>query len=289
MTTQALSDGASVETPGAIRESLGFLEVEGAQLHCVHHHARGASRGAVILCGSIGAERERAYRTLVEMARAMAHDGFDAVRFDYRGIGESTGRFEEHCLADWRHDVEACIRWVREGTPEVPVGLWGVRAGALLAAEIAAAGEPSVACDGVMLHAPLDGRPLLESMLRSSLVADMVGRPGAKRSTREQLVERMERGEQVLVDGYAWTSRLWSDAASHLVVPPEADDPRPWRLVDFRGAPKAVAASGTTLARDLESGPRFWESSRLLHSRSPTLLDRTRTWLRDLAAARRQA
>ncbi len=118
-------------------ETMGYIEMEGDQLYFVQHHAARTDgpRGAVVVCGPIGAQRERAYRTLVDLSRSLALQGFDVLRFDYRGIGESTGRFERLCMSDWKGDVERCISFVRDRAPGAPLALWGVRAGALLASE----------------------------------------------------------------------------------------------------------------------------------------------------------
>ena len=268
-----------VDPSSGAQEQLSYLDVGDAsgQLHVVHHRARGEPRGGLVLCGPIGAERERSYRTLVDIARAVAADGFDALRFDYRGMGESTGNFEDYCLSDWRRDVETCIPLIRERLSDRPLGLWGVRAGALLASEVFATGVGA----GVMLCAATDGQAHLMDILRRSLVADMLARPGKRRSTRDEIVAAMERGEVVNVDGYPWSKRLWQDAASHGVVIP-ADDRRPWRVVDFAGLPQTAVGSRHEARRQINSDGRFWESGRTLVPTIPSLAASTIAWLTSL-------
>jgi pimeloyl-ACP methyl ester carboxylesterase len=268
-----------VDPTSGAREDIRYLDVGdcGGQLYSVHHHAQGRRRGGVVLCGPIGAERERSYRTLVDIARTVAAAGFDALRFDYRGIGESTGRFEDYCLSDWRQDVEICARQIRERCPNQAIGLWGVRAGALLASEAFGAGL----ADGAMLCAPMDGQPLLRDILRRTLVADMLARPRGKRSTREEIVTSLECGAVVNVDGYAWSRRLWQDAATHRVVVP-ADDLRPWQVVDFTGLPKTVFDHHVVSRRQVNSAGRFWESSPALVPKDMSLAASTVTWLDSL-------
>lgn len=253
------------------QESFGYLEVDGEQLYFARHHARHSPRGAVVICGPIGAERERAYRTLVELGRALASAGFEALRFDYRGIGESTGAFERLCLSDWRHDVECCTRDLTRQLPGVPVALYGVRAGALLAAHCFRAGLG----DAMILAAPMDAGPLLQDILRRSLIAEMLANPHAPRTTRDACIARLERDELVNVDGYFWSGRLWRDAANLRLPFPDAHEPRPWKVVDFKGLPRTElpARAAPHLERDAEE--RFWDSSGPLVPRTSRLVDQT--------------
>lgn len=265
-----------VDPARATPETIRYLDLAGGeQLYTVLHHARGESRGSLLLCGPINAERERGLRSIVDLARSLAADGYDVMRFDYRGIGESTGAFDERCLSDWREDIRACATALRAIAPRAPLSLWGLRAGALLVSELFAAGLG----DAAMCCAPMDGQPLLQDILRRTLVADMMARPHAKRTTREEIVAALERGEFAVVDGYRWSRRLWEDAAAHRFTAP-ADLGRPWRVVDFRGLPKSSLPAALESCRDTETSERFWESTPQLVPKSQSLLDRMRTWLR---------
>lgn len=280
MTSGAYGDCSFVEPSTGTREQFSYLDVgdDGAQLYVVHHQAQGSPRGGVVLCGPIGAERERGYRTLVEIARAVAADGFDALRFDYRGIGESTGRFEDYCLSDWRKDIEACVKLSRDRLRGRPLGLWGARAGALLASEVFGAGFG----DGLMLCAPLDGQPHLIDILRRSLVADMLARPNKRRATREEFVSALERGELVNIDGYLWSRRLWQDASAHRVSVP-VDNVRPWQVIDYRGSQRNAREAEHDAHWHLYSAGRFWEGSpTLLPTTLRDLTERTIGWLRSM-------
>lgn len=263
---------------GAV-ETAGYLDCEGDQLYFVRHHARqaeGGTRGSIVLCGTIGAQRERAYRTMVETARLMAARGFEVVRFDYRGIGESGGRFERMCLSDWKRDVEACAALLREDAPGMPMALWGVRAGALLASECFAEGMG----DALMLCAPMSGRTMLSDILRRTLVAEMLSRPNAPRTTAEECQEKLKRGELVNVDGYWWSGRLWDDAERHPLVLPGEGESRPWRVMDLKGAPKTEMPAWAQDKRVMEMTDQFWELNAVLVPRSMEFVERGVEWLR---------
>jgi alpha-beta hydrolase superfamily lysophospholipase len=104
-------------------------------------HAREgpATRGlAVVLCNPLGYEGMSVHRTYRHLAERLAKRGFVALRFDYDGTGDSSGRSDDpgrvrawldsiHAAAD-----EACAR---SGTRQV--ALLGVRFGATLAGQAA--------------------------------------------------------------------------------------------------------------------------------------------------------
>lgn len=278
--TSAVASGCSFTDPASgAREDIRYLDVGDphGQLYVVHHHARHRPRGGIVLCGSIGAEREWGFRMLVDIARAVAAEGFDALRFDYRGIGESTGRFDDYCLSDWRRDVEACVHLLRENLPGQPLGLWGIRAGALLASEVFDTGQG----DGLLICAPMDGQPLLQDILRRKLVADMLARPRAKRSTREEIVAAIEAGAVVDVEGYPWSKRLWLDAACHRVVIP-AEDGCPWQVVDFKGLPKTKLGLHQETHRQVNSAGCFLHGGPALVPLDSSLATSTAAWLKSL-------
>lgn len=55
------------------------------------------------------------------------------MRFDYRGIGDSSGELEEVTVADWIEDIRLAIMEGKEISGCRKVQIFGVRAGALLA------------------------------------------------------------------------------------------------------------------------------------------------------------
>jgi Serine aminopeptidase, S33 len=263
-------------------ESVGYIDVAGSRVYTVMHAAPKPA-AAVLLCGPIGAERERAYRTLVDLAREIATAGFVAMRLDYRGIGESTGRFEELTLSDWHADVVACAEHLAEQVPGLPLALWGVRAGALLVSESFRDGLG----DAAMFCAPTSGREMLQDILRRNFVAEALTGRTARPTTREELVQSLEHGAAVNVDGYPWSGRLWADAARHAMVFPPASETRPWRLVEYRRATRSAPIAEVTAQidehREIEAGERFWEGSMAQVPRPSTLPERTVAWLRTLA------
>src|SRR4029077_3267920 len=70
-----------------------FVAVDGGALFVWHHPPPPSVRrgGAIVLCPPIGYEYMSAYRTVRLLAERLAALGFDALRIDYDGTGNSTG------------------------------------------------------------------------------------------------------------------------------------------------------------------------------------------------------
>jgi uncharacterized protein len=64
--------------------------------------------------------------------------GIAVASFDKRGVGESTGRWQEAAIEDQAADALACLDAVQAAVPEVPVGLFGHSQGGWVVVEAAA-------------------------------------------------------------------------------------------------------------------------------------------------------
>jgi alpha/beta superfamily hydrolase len=266
-----------------VLESARYLDFAHGQLYTVTHAASRPQRGAVLLCGPFGVERERAYLTLVQWARMLAARGFDVLRFDYRGTGESSGNFEDMTLAHWREDAACCAAQLSATTRGGAVIVHGVRLGALLAAELFDSGIG----DGLLLWAPpQSAEALLRDTLRHNLIAQRMADPHAPPIVRETLVAALEAGEPVQVDGYCWTRALWNEARQHALRLPAPGETRPWRALQARvGGVTALEARPPSGAQSLKNATvveadTFWgSSSSLLVPRSEGFFHASLDWL----------
>src|SRR5262245_29313713 len=104
-----LTDRASaVEVP--VPRS-GFISNDGRPLFASHHSPpRHLRRGlGIVLCPPLGYEYTSAYRTWRVLAERLASIGFDALRVDYDGTGDSIGDAEEpDRVAAWLRGL-ACV------------------------------------------------------------------------------------------------------------------------------------------------------------------------------------
>jgi exosortase A-associated hydrolase 2 len=215
-----------------------FLDQHADQLYGVLHPAVGKVRGTVLMAGPFAAERERAHNVTILWCQRAAQAGFDALYFDYRGIGESSGRFEDQTFDTWLDDLTASARWLRERRPEAPLYLLGVRLGAVLAAQ---AFERGIGSGLVMWGPPRSARDMLWDVLRRILAADFMQAPtGAAKKTREDYARMLEGGELVNVDGYFWSPELWRSAERFPLALPGSDEQRPWLNVDLKLVPRGA-------------------------------------------------
>lgn len=101
--------------------------------------ADGRCRGAVVVCPPIGKEHVDAYRALVALAQKLTAEGLLVVRFDYLGTGDSTGAQDApDAVACWLDSIVTAVDYVRDAGIE-EITLLGLRVGALLATQAAAA------------------------------------------------------------------------------------------------------------------------------------------------------
>ena len=99
----------------------------------LHRPTDGGKAMGLVLCPPFGEERKSAARVLTRAARLLCAAGFDVLRFDYRGTGESDGCLETVSLWEWVEDIRRAMRHLSACTGVERVGLIGVRFGAALA------------------------------------------------------------------------------------------------------------------------------------------------------------
>jgi alpha/beta superfamily hydrolase len=80
-------------------------------------------------------------KVVTTVARAFARLGADAVRFNFRGVGASAGRYGDG--VGEREDALAVVAWCRERWPGRPLYLGGFSFGGAVAAAIAARVAPA--------------------------------------------------------------------------------------------------------------------------------------------------
>ncbi|MGE3509283.1 MAG: alpha/beta hydrolase [Vicinamibacterales bacterium] len=178
-----------------------FLRIPsgGAHLHACWYRASGSSRGSVLICSADGEERAWTLRPLVHLARLLAGRGYDVMRFEYEGHGESSGAYEDTGVRSRLRDISAALRTLIDRTGRPTATIVGVRLGAALALE-ATAGEAAIT--RLVLWEPvLDVESYLRNLFRVNLTTQMVVHKKVVRSG-DELVGDVEAGGLVSANGY---------------------------------------------------------------------------------------
>jgi hypothetical protein len=202
------------------REQAGYFEVPGAHLYTVLHTAADPL-ARVLLVGPFAWERHSSYVPWVRWARYLAEKGVECLRYDYRGIGESTGKFDHLSFQDWAEDVQLLAGWLDSLAPEAPLALHGLEMGALLASQAFRAGIG----DALLMWAPPDNaNQALRPALTRRVAVDNMFRYGDQRKGVEDYIRRLET-EPMEIEGYQWSGRLWQESFD-LELPADMRDGR---------------------------------------------------------------
>lgn len=189
-------------------EQAGYFEVPGAHLYTVLHRVD-APVARVLLIGPFASERTSSYHPWVRWARYLAARRIEVLRYDYRGIGESTGVFEEMSFEHWSEDVRLLVDWFASQSPGVPVILHGLEVGAILAGRVFHEGKG----DALLLWSPPANanQALRSTLLQWAGLQQMLDSPDS-RTPGSEYIRRLEKGSYVDVQGYHWPGRLWQDS-----------------------------------------------------------------------------
>lgn len=213
----------TVVSPKASVYRPGFHDFNGRRLFGLEVVPTGPCRGAVLYLPPFAEEMNRLRSHVATQARALAAAGWHCLLLDPYGTGESDGRIIDADWDTWRADAGEAGRWLAQTTGQ-SLTLWGVRTGALLAAEVAAS-SPPLAARLLFWQPVLDGKLFLNQYLRLRIASQMVN--DTERETTDTIRARLAAGEVLEVAGYPLTaavadgmaSRKLSDALTRSTLP----------------------------------------------------------------------
>ncbi len=274
-----------------MNETPFFFDQAGTSLFGVWHEPAGeARRTPFVFCHPFGEEKLWAHRPYVTFARELAQRGHAVLRFDYRGNGDSGGRFSESSLSTAIADIGTAIDVTRARTGAAQVGLVGLRLGASLAFKVAAARTD---VGPLVLWAPIvNGERYLQELLRINLTTQMAVYREI-RDDREALGRVLAAGGTVNVDGYEMT-RGMSDGLTALSLLSDAAVPSvPTYLAQLErneaAKPPAeitdLAARITGCTLQVVREDPFWKEIPRFYDRAPNLFTATLSWLEDRAGS----
>ena len=194
-----------------------FLPVDGSERFCLLHPPQDGLRGSIVYLHPFAEEMNRSRAVAARQARTFAAAGYAVLQIDLHGCGDSAGDFGDASWERWRADAHAAVRLLKARF-EAPLCLWGLRSGALLAAEVASELNTDAA---LLLWQPvLSGKQHLQQFLRLSLAADML--EGKAQGGTESLLAQLEAGQPVEVAGYTVAPGLASGLAASALTQPAA-------------------------------------------------------------------
>jgi alpha-beta hydrolase superfamily lysophospholipase len=200
-------------------EQAGYFEVPGAHLYTVLHRAENPV-ARVLLIGPFASERHHSYGPWVQWARYLAQRRVEVLRYDYRGIGESSGVFEQLSFGNWTEDVQLLATWLKARSPGLPLVLHGLEMGALLAGRAFESGLGDVL---FLWSPPANATQALRPVLMRWVVTDQLFKLGDDRRTVSAYIRDMENGASVDVEGFRWSANLWRDSRE-FVLPRDMED-----------------------------------------------------------------
>lgn len=196
-----------------------FIGPASRQIFCVRYEPpespqpesrQGGKRHGVVLCHPLGHEYTRSFRNLQQLALLLSQRGFDVLRFDYYGSGNSAG----NCASTRKESMQADLRRAAEHLRETShcdhLSLVGLRLGATVAATAAVENVSNIVLWDPVVHGA-DFIELLESLNKHALTSQ----------TRFNQVVAETRVQQLF--GHAWNEEKRT-SISHLNLPPPKCD-----------------------------------------------------------------
>lgn len=246
-----------------------FLDAAPGRRYCLLHTPDGAARACVVYLHPFGDEMNKSRRMAALQARALAQAGYAVLQIDLYGCGDSSGEFAEASWTAWRSDAATAVAFMRTRFG-LPVLLWGLRLGALLALDVSAELRPA----GLLLWQPvLNGSTFLTQFLRLRAAGAMLTgeTEGGTKASRAALAA----GATLEVGGYELSAAL---AAGLDALDARATAP-PCALSWFELAPEAGRTPAVVSTRIAEGwgarpvvlvGPPFWQTQEI--ETAPALL-----------------
>lgn len=268
-----------------------FIDSAQGALFAVHHRLRddGALKGHVLCVLPFNEEMNRCRSMVTLQAKSFAELGWGTLVVDLHGTGDSAGEHEDARWDIWQSNLETAWSWLSRQPGDGRL-IWGIRLGAILAAEFHA--RMAQATTPLLLWQPVaEGKTHLTQFLRVKIAAQM-DRPDLPKETTSAMRADLAAGRSIEVAGYALHPALCAaiDAArldSHLPpqgtrmlwlenAPADKQEPSPaTQQLLSRWPGPGVAARAEVFA-----GPAFWQ----VHERvlAPAAVHASAQWLREL-------
>lgn len=273
-----------------LAEEALFLGSGDERVFAFMHSAAQEVRGTIVMCHAFAEEKLWSHRVYVTFAREAAQAGFNVVRFDMRGEGDSALDFEQSSIESRVTDTLRVIAAAQGRWAVDDIVLLGHRLGGSIAALTQT--HAGRAVRAVAVWDPiLDGEDYFGQLLRSNMATQMATQ-GKVTRMRDALVTAILEGETIVVDGYGLTAQMyrgiaalkWTQLPDLLQLPglvievPKGDQAAPSPPL------AAVASTRPQMQLALAAEPPFWRETKQFHKRAAGFTSDTLEWLNGLRA-----
>lgn len=247
-----------------------FLPVTSGRLFCLLHRPAGELevKGAVLYVHPFAEEMNKSRRMAALQAKAMASAGYMVLQVDLFGCGDSAGDLADATWESWIANLVEAGAWL-SAQAGVALCWWGLRTGALLAAE--AAGRIGQPCRLLLWQPVMLGKQYLQQFLRLKIASELMS-GGAEGMMNRLKVQLAEEGA-VEIAGYALTSSLARGLEGAELAIPEVARRADLIEVSSGGTGELSPAVGAWLekwrdaGRDVRgasvAGPAFWQTAEI--------------------------
>jgi len=177
-----------------------FVDASPGRRFCVLHEPPETvpCKLGLVYVHPFGEEMNKSRQMAALQSRRLAEAGCAVLQIDLYGCGDSEGDFADARWEIWMQDIEAARAYLN-GLHRVPIGLWGLRLGGLLAAHVAA--QSADRYGSLVLWQPVvNGGSFVNQFLRLRIANEMLS--GGGRLTTEDLRAQLAVGQSVEVAGY---------------------------------------------------------------------------------------
>lgn len=248
-------------------------------------------RGRVLYLHPFAEELNTTRRVVAQQARAMALAGYAVLQVDLLGCGDSSGDFADATWEAWQADALRAHDWLHQHASG-PRWVWGLRAGALLAAHLAGqlvaprggtSHHPAAEPVHLLLWQPVhSGQQMLQQFLRLHAAAQWLG---ADKAGAASPAKTLAQGQPVNIAGYTLSPALAQGLGQARLQPPPDGGTGAGRLVWLEvstqthpvAAPGAAAelpptspatekalsawrSAGWQVQAHTVTGPAFWQT-----------------------------
>ncbi len=256
-------------------------DAQGGQRLYLHHTPPAGTpvRAVVLYVHPWAEEMNKSRRMAALTSRALAAGGCAVLQVDLLGCGDSSGDFGDASWETWLGNLHEAADWLQARHPQVPLRLWGLRVGALLATALAQRlrQEDQVAPHLLLWQPTVQGRAAWQQFLRLKAAARLAD--GGGKAVLDAARAELAADRSIDVAGYTVSpSLVHALGAATLTAPPAINaGPAAQRLVwlEVSTRPEAVASPAATAAASswqsagwatqlrAVHGPAFWQTTEI--------------------------